>query len=250
MTNNGNPKRILVVDDLLDLRETLAVRLEWAGYDVLLASNGKEGLVAAVRENVDLVITDKEMPGGDGLELLRRLKEVNVQRPVVFVMTGSPEPIAELAYALGAEAVFAKPFPVTTLLDAVSRFTERPQMRLAEPETEGLPSGKPLHLNLRRPTNAPCLIGRGGLFVPSPLFMPERHEKLAFTIELPEGGQGPIESLTRVEGVGIVRWVRESAELARPPGFGLEFTSLKPEAERYLAAWSATNGIVAFIPNR
>ncbi len=250
MTTNGNPKRILVVDDLSDLREMLAVQLEWAGYEVFQASDGKEGLVAAVRENVDLVITDKEMPGGDGLELLRRLKGADVQRPVVFVMTGSPEPIAELAHALGAEAVFAKPFPVTMLLESVSRFTEPLYTRLTALETRVLAAAKPLHLNLGRPTNAPCLIGRGGLFVPSPLVMPERHEKLEFTIDLPEVSHEPLQSLTRVEGIGIVRWVREATELARPPGFGLEFTSLTPEAARCLAKWSATHGIVAFIPNR
>lgn len=242
------PKRILVVDDVADLRHLLAMQLQWAGYEVLQAGDGQTGFDLARRQDVDLVISDKEMPGGDGFELLQRLRAADVQRPVIFIMTGSPGPVAELAHALGAEAVFVKPFPVAMLLEAVKRFRDPFHERLAERPEQALPPGRVLELALDEPAGTSCL-GRGGVFVPSPGFMPEQHEKLAFTITLPNLSLEAAHPVSRVEGVGIVRWVR-AAGPARPSGFGLEFTQLTPEAARYLARWSAARGIVPFIPNR
>jgi len=66
--------RILVIDDNAAIRELLRLVLEEEGYEVIEAADGAEGLRRYQAEPTDLVITDLEMPGMDGLELLRALR--------------------------------------------------------------------------------------------------------------------------------------------------------------------------------
>jgi CheY-like chemotaxis protein len=77
--------KILVVDDEENIR--LLYRDEFAdlGHDVLLAANGEEALEIVRRERPDLVTLDVRMPGQDGLEVLRRIKEERKDLPVVLV---------------------------------------------------------------------------------------------------------------------------------------------------------------------
>src|SRR4051794_16759683 len=79
---------VLIVDDEIDLREAVAFDFERKGYQVLTAANGEEAYQIATRDNVDVILTDVRMPGGDGIELLRRLKDRDGWSPAVFLMTG------------------------------------------------------------------------------------------------------------------------------------------------------------------
>ena len=78
-------ERILVVDDDQSLREFLTITLGRDGFEVVAAASGPEALKAMTEAPADLALVDLKMPGMDGLEVLRRLKELSETVAVVIV---------------------------------------------------------------------------------------------------------------------------------------------------------------------
>lgn len=119
---------ILVVDDDADVRELLCRTLEQNGYAAAAACGGAQALRQASDDAPDLVITDVVMPGMDGFEVLRRLRDL-VPRAGVLVMSGGGrlglDLYMETARSLGASAVLRKPFTRSEMLDAVRRALPR-----------------------------------------------------------------------------------------------------------------------------
>ena len=115
-------KKILIIDDESYILLMLKKMLERAGYEVDLASNGREGMDLFNKETADLVITDIIMPDKEGLELIIEMKR---QRPnlKIIAMSGggriSPDSYLECATHFGAEKVFQKPFRQKELVSAV-----------------------------------------------------------------------------------------------------------------------------------
>ena len=86
LSKTNNTLRILVVDDNPDIREFIHRSvLEPAGYTVITADNGLQGLQKARQERPDLILLDYEMPQMNGIEMLRALKEHNITIPVILV---------------------------------------------------------------------------------------------------------------------------------------------------------------------
>lgn len=112
-------KRILVVDDEKDLREVIAYDLEKQGFEVLMASNGKEAFEIVTQNEIHLVITDIRMPEEDGIQLLKKIRSLDPSKPVVMLISGFSDVPIEEAYHLGAAAVFAKPFDRKEFFDAI-----------------------------------------------------------------------------------------------------------------------------------
>jgi CheY-like chemotaxis protein len=112
--------RVLLVEDDDDNRELMGEVLEAAGYRVLSAASGAEGLKALAATSVDVVVTDIGMPGMGGLEMARAAKEIAPTVPVV-VVTGWAER-EDIARARGREvdAVLVKPVDPEQLTNAVS----------------------------------------------------------------------------------------------------------------------------------
>jgi DNA-binding response OmpR family regulator len=119
----GEKKRILIVDDERDIVKALTIRLQRAGYEVVTAFDGAQGIFMAHKENPDLIILDIRMPAGNGFSVVEKLKEsVNTFAIPVIFLTGSPEKNSEeKAMALGARFYVKKPYDPEELLDAVSR---------------------------------------------------------------------------------------------------------------------------------
>jgi len=119
-------KRILIVDDERDIVKALTIRLNRAGYEVVTAFDGAQGIFMAHKEKPDLVILDIRMPAGDGFSVAEKLKESTetVAVPVIF-LTGSPERNSEeKAMGLGARFYVKKPYDPEELLDAIERALE------------------------------------------------------------------------------------------------------------------------------
>ncbi|QQR42529.1 response regulator [Myxococcus xanthus] len=103
-------RRILVVDDSPLTRELIANLLEAVGYDTVIASDGAEALEVLESHPVDLVVTDLEMPGVNGLELARRLKghPIHSRLPVVILTTRGGEDDRRRGLAAGVDGYITK----------------------------------------------------------------------------------------------------------------------------------------------
>ena len=121
--------KVLVVDDEEGLRKSLSMILEDAGYTVLTAPDGEQGLSLAEAEAPDLILCDVRMPGIDGLEFLRRYREGDGSG-LVLVMTayGSLE-LAVEAMTEGAYDYIPKPFDGEQVLLTLRKAEEREQLR-------------------------------------------------------------------------------------------------------------------------
>ncbi|MFC2081270.1 response regulator [Bacteroidota bacterium] len=114
--------RILIIDDEPYILLMLKKMLERAGYEVDLASNGKEGMALFDKDSADLVITDIIMPDKEGLELILDMKKKKPELKIIAMSGGgriSPESYLECAKHFGAEKVFQKPFKQKEMVSAV-----------------------------------------------------------------------------------------------------------------------------------
>jgi len=77
--------KLLVVDDEFNILELLATSLRFAGFEVVTAGNGREAIEKAENEQPDLIVLDVMMPGMDGFEVTRRLRDAGRTYPVLFL---------------------------------------------------------------------------------------------------------------------------------------------------------------------
>lgn len=115
--------RVLVVDDDPDILGFIRVMLRRAGFDVILAENGREALRMFAMHRPVAVVTDLHMPEEDGFELIADLHRLAPEVPIVAV-TGEgrfEEVTGQAAKHLGADEVLRKPFRSTELVAALRR---------------------------------------------------------------------------------------------------------------------------------
>jgi two-component system, OmpR family, KDP operon response regulator KdpE len=115
---NGNSRRILVVDDEPGILVYVGANLRAQGYEVATARNGQAALDAAALKPPDAVVLDLAMPGIDGYETLRRLREWTLA-PVIVLSAHADEADKVRALDLGADDYLTKPFGVDELLARV-----------------------------------------------------------------------------------------------------------------------------------
>jgi len=108
-------KRILVVDDEQTVRDFLQKSLEYAGYDVITASDGREALDKVSHFDVSLVLLDIVMPGLDGFEVLEQMRQYK-NIPVIMLSGIGDETTKIDTLTLGADDYITKPFSVDELL--------------------------------------------------------------------------------------------------------------------------------------
>lgn len=121
--------RILAVDDQRYFRELVEGLLSDEGYEVQTASSGEQALHLFEREDFEIVLTDLVMPGIDGAELVRRLKERRPDQDIVMVTGVVDVSAAVEAMKLGATDYILKPFDRTLLLESVDKILSRRRLR-------------------------------------------------------------------------------------------------------------------------
>lgn len=133
------PRTILVIDDEKPITEMIADYLEALGFRVVAAFSGAEGLAAFDRENPDLLLCDVMMPGLDGFELIRQLRNREGGRkvPVMMLTARSGEADRVLGLELGADDYLVKPFSMKELAARVRALLRRVYDREEEPEIIG-----------------------------------------------------------------------------------------------------------------
>lgn len=119
--------RILVAEDERDIRELIAFTLRFAGFDVVLATNGAEAVEMAEASPPDLIILDVRMPKMSGYEACRRLKENprTSSVPVVFLSAKGQESEIQQGLASGADEYILKPFAPDELIQQVRDILNR-----------------------------------------------------------------------------------------------------------------------------
>lgn len=114
-------KRILAVDDEPHMRRLLEISLRQAGYQPIVAENGREALDILRKDNVDLVVSDLHMPVMDGLKLLEAMRKENINIPLIIVTAQGEVASAVQAMKLGASDYILRPFDLDTLEIAITR---------------------------------------------------------------------------------------------------------------------------------
>ncbi len=112
-------KRVLVVDDDREMLKLVRIILEGMGFAVHCAGNGKEALDSLMEKNFDIVITDFDMPGMNGLELSEKIFEIAPHMLIVMVTGELSVEISRQAVQKGIAAVLPKPYKPNELLRIV-----------------------------------------------------------------------------------------------------------------------------------
>ncbi len=115
--------RILVIDDEAPVRDMMRQTLERAGYEVIEAGDGRQGMARLRQQPADLVITDILMPEQEGIETIRMLRKEFPEIKILAISGGGKKgnmEVLPIARTFGAHRTLAKPFERKDLLDAVS----------------------------------------------------------------------------------------------------------------------------------
>jgi DNA-binding response OmpR family regulator len=134
---------VLVVDDEPTIAEVVARYLERAGYRARVASDGLSAIEAAARQRPDLVVLDLMLPGLDGLEVMRRLRDQDRDRIAVILLTAKGEESDRvIGLRLGADDYVVKPFSPAELVARVDAVLRRVDTSVAHEATIELPDLK------------------------------------------------------------------------------------------------------------
>lgn len=109
-------QRILVVEDEKQIAKILKLELEYEGYEVVVAYDGKAGLQSALSEKLDLILLDVMLPEMNGIEVLRRIRKVNTQIPVILLTARNMTMDKVAGLDQGANDYITKPFEIEELL--------------------------------------------------------------------------------------------------------------------------------------
>jgi two-component system chemotaxis response regulator CheY len=116
-------KTILTIDDSASIRQMVSLTLSSAGYTVLEAGDGEEGLAQATANRIDAVLTDLNMPRMNGIEFIRKYRAHSSSAgvPIVFLTTESDDEMKRQAKEAGATGWIVKPFEQQKLLAVVKK---------------------------------------------------------------------------------------------------------------------------------
>ncbi|WP_332649979.1 response regulator transcription factor [Lysinibacillus sp. 54212] len=118
-------KTILVVEDELSIATLLKYNLEQAGYTVLLAHDGKDGLDIAVAKQPDLILLDVMLPTLDGMEVCKELRSLRKNIPIIMLTARDDEFDKVLGLELGADDYMTKPFSPREVIARVKAVLRR-----------------------------------------------------------------------------------------------------------------------------
>jgi DNA-binding response OmpR family regulator len=125
-------KRILVVEDDRAIRQGIVDALDFAGYDVIEAADGTEGMRAGVRAGYDLMLLDLVLPGPDGLQILAEVRLTRPTVPVIILTARGEEQDRVKGLTVGADDYVVKPFSVKELLARIEAVLRRSPERATD----------------------------------------------------------------------------------------------------------------------
>ena len=121
----GFSRSILIVEDDANLRKLTANIFLKAGYEVHIASGGKQAMQVYGANKIDVILTDLMMPEGDGISFVSELRRRGGVQPVVCIMSGHSYKMSIVENQIRPDAIVAKPFNRNSIVEQVFRAVER-----------------------------------------------------------------------------------------------------------------------------
>ncbi|HEY2453981.1 MAG TPA: response regulator transcription factor [Scandinavium sp.] len=121
----NSPKKILLVEDDQDIATLLRLNLQDEGYQIVHEADGNQALVQLEKQVWDAVILDLMLPGVDGLEICRRIRQMTRYLPVIIISARTSETHRVLGLEMGADDYLPKPFSVLELIARVKALFRR-----------------------------------------------------------------------------------------------------------------------------
>src|SRR3954469_2248094 len=134
-------KRVLVVEDDSAIRQGIVDALRFAGYEVLQAANGNDGMKQALQASIDLLMLDLILPGPSGFEILQAARQTRATLPIIILTARGEEADRVQGLRLGADDYVVKPFSVRELLARVEAVLRRSPERPSSVSKIKLPNG-------------------------------------------------------------------------------------------------------------
>ncbi len=235
---------VLVVDDEPDLCEMLRFEFEMNGCQVFDAHGGNAAFDLFLARDIDVVVTDIRMPGGNGMDLLENIRGCKDKRQplVIFITAYDTVPFPREAFDRGADGFFAKPFRLKDMVRRVEALLEPPEQRWSRmPELLPPISVRRQFASVDQARAAKsCDIGRGGVALAFNKSAMPQHQ-VAFSLAF---DAGPLQLL---EAVGAVVWTESSGDGLNAIA-GIEFGYVPEDSRRQLFEWLEQNPRKAFIP--
>ena len=200
-------KTILIVEDEQNIVDILSFNLSQEGYDTLEAYDGPAGLQLALENNPDLILLDLMLPGMDGFEVCKRVRESGLSTPIIMLTAREDEADKVFGLELGADDYITKPFSMRELMARVKANIRRVSM-LPATAVGGAPSGDQLQLGRVTIDRERAIISKDGI----PLELTQREYDLICFLAAQPGKvfsrEGLMEHVWNYEGyVGDVRAV-------------------------------------------
>lgn len=142
-------RTVLVVDDEPSIVTLLKFNLEQAGYNVLTAEDGRKGLDTALKEKPDLIVLDLMLPGMDGMDVCKTLRQEKVNTPILMLTAKDDEFDKILGLELGADDYLTKPFSPREVVARVKAILRRSQFEDVEQSQQIIKIGD-LEIHLER----------------------------------------------------------------------------------------------------
>jgi two-component system response regulator (stage 0 sporulation protein F) len=236
-------KKVLIAEDEIALREILAEMLSDEGAITYQAGNAVEACKLASEHLVDAVLSDVRMSGGDGIELLEKLRSINPTSPPLIFMTGYSDLQIQDAYSKGAEGVVAKPFKIDGIKKKIL------EVMLPQNQRYLKKSDKPFNVQITEKFKSledvaqqgKMKLGRGGFFINGNLGA-KVGDLLQFNIMFEKG------TPSLLQGEGIVRWVISSRVIEKELNYGVEFSYFSEECGWTLIPLIESLKDIPFIP--
>ena len=228
---------VLVVDDEELLRNAIVFQFKREGFNVLSASNGKEAFEIIKTHKIDAVVSDIQMPGGNGIDLLKDVKNFDANLPVLVFITAFADITEADAYDLGANAIFSKPFDRKALVQCIKESVlHRGRVWKSTPTVE---------TDAKSITPADtAAVGRGGVFIPTQNVSYASGDIVDVDVKAQAGS-----NVIDIRGKGKVRWTRNQTSDG-PTGVGVEFMTVSEECIPEYEEWLDGNVVKAYIPKK
>lgn len=117
--------KILIIEDDRDIADLIAIHMVDNGHEAFKVLDGREGLIRSLEDNYDLIILDLKLPGMDGLDICKKLRQEKIDTPIIMLTSKSEEIDKVLGLEIGADDYMTKPFSIRELVARVKSVLRR-----------------------------------------------------------------------------------------------------------------------------